>query len=149
MTIDQYKPRYLVRQELDRLDRQRAQEERRDDNRLAMILAGVICLTLAFPLYRGVRLALELYEKSSEEVVKMVENYQSLDLDHGSGHVTIVWDGKADIHHIIKKLELRGYKVSSTRSKGIYSGGKVFRFGNESFGNEFDLYDYLNKRLEE
>lgn len=140
--IDPYRPRYLIRKQLLEEQRELDRQEKREQAKAtwyAGIIAGVTIVALFSlilpPAFKGVSEGLSQIKKGFD--VKS-------DLTHGRQTVRIIYAQRADIHHIVLKLQESGYTVKTSRASGFYREGKVFSVGKQSFENEHDLYNYLN-----
>lgn len=146
MTIDQYKPRYLIRKQL--LEEQRRQHitDARENEGLAILATFVFGIPLLIGLLSVINIAGDLLESSHQEIARQVDSYNnSTVLKRGKATVTIIYTHEAEIHHVWKKLNECGYTVNTTKSKGAYRHADIiYNVDGESFRNEFDLYDYLN-----
>ena len=145
--VDQYKPRYLLRKQM--LDEQRAAS--RQDRRDWIIVYGVLAFVFSIPIYfliwSYISTSYDLYNNSVIEIQRQVDMYNgTTDLVRGDDRVIITYSDRADIHHIVKKLRLFGYEVSTTKTKGYYSAKKYFRVDSELFESEYDLYRYLKEK---
>ena len=145
--IDQYKPRYLLQKQL--LEEQRAanRQEKKDWIVVYSLLAFVFCIPIYFLIWKYIDTSYDLYSNSVTEIQRQIDAYNgNSDLAPGSDTVVITYSERADIHHIVKKLQRFGYQVSTTNTKGYYSAKKYFRVDSELFESEYDLYRYLKEK---
>lgn len=150
--FDQYTPRYLVQQQLRRELEEQQKQEAREERRPLAIIAATVVLPIALGLFTVGKAMYSTLTLAGDELAQQIEEASKdieLARNAGSIRVIITYSDEAEINHIRKKLELMGYEVSSTQTKGSYltSGGKgtkFFRVGDHKFSDEYDLYAYLN-----
>lgn len=145
--IDQYKPRYLLEKQLLEEQRSANRQEKKDWIVVYGILSFVFCIPIYFLIWKYIDTSYDLYANSVSEIQRQVDAYNGTsDLAPGDDTVIITYSERADIHHIVKKLQRFGYQVSTTKTKGYYSAKKYFRVDSELFESEYDLYRYLKEK---